>query len=340
MTGILLLAGGILVFAVFALVYRILSLVDIARGSQNKRVGYSNTVNGFLFIVFFVVLFGLIFLYSGKLSEGFLPEASSVHGKITDGLFWTTTAVTFVVFFLTHIILLISPYFFRFKENRKALWWPDNTKLEIAWTVVPAIVMAVLVLTGWMAWSDITAPAPKDSEVVEIMGKQFNWHVRYPGKDRVLGAHNFRKIDATNAMGMDFDDKHNMDDFQPNEIHLPKGKPVLLRIRARDVLHSVFMPHFRVKMDAVPGMPTQFWFTPTETTNEVRARLNKPDFKFEMACTEVCGQGHFAMRFVIVVDEPAEYEKWYASQETWTSRNKEYMAELQAKANAKNVAKK
>jgi cytochrome c oxidase subunit II len=341
MSGLLLLTGGILVIAVFVLIYRILALVNIARGVNNTRAGgYSNKVNGLLFILFFVVGFALIAWYSGKASEFYLPTAASDHGLVTDELFWTTTAITFVVFFLTHIVLFVAPYFFRYKQDRKALWWPDNTKLEVAWTVIPAIVLAVLVLTGWLAWRDIMSPSPKDSVQVEIMGKQFNWHVRYPGKDGVLGKYNFRKVDATNSMGMDFNDKHNDDDFQPSEIHLPKGKPVLLKIRARDVLHSVYMPHFRVKMDAVPGMPTQFWFVPNKTTAEMRDELKKPEFNYEMACTEVCGSGHFAMKFRIVVDEPAEYEKWFASQEAWSSLNKEYVAQVKAEANKKNVAKK
>jgi cytochrome c oxidase subunit 2 len=329
MTGLLLLTGSILVIAVFALIYRILSLVDIAKGKQGKRVSTSNTVNSILFILFFFVGFGLIFWYSGKASENFLPEAASEHGKLTDQLFWTTTAITFVVFFLTHMLLFLSPYFFRYRETRSAYWWPDNTKLEVAWTVVPAIVLTILVLTGWSAWRDITAPAPDDSLQVEIVGKQFNWMVRYGGKDGKIGKHDYRKIDATNQLGMDFaSDKSNLDDFTPREIHLPKGKSVLLKIRARDVLHSVFMPHFRVKMDAVPGMPTNFWFTPTKTTEEMRKELNDPNFNYELACTEICGQGHFAMRMVIVVSEPEEFEKWYASQEPWAKQNADYIASL------------
>jgi cytochrome c oxidase subunit 2 len=203
--------------------------------------------------------------------------------------------------------------------------------------VVPAIVLAVLVITGWMAWSDITQPAPKDSVEVEIMGKQFNWTVRYGGKDGKIGKYDFTKIDATNTMGMDFaNDVANMDDFIPREIRIPKGKPVLLKIRARDVLHSVFLPHFRVKMDAVPGMPTSFWFVPTKTTAEMRAELNNPNFNYELACTEICGSGHFAMKMIVVVEEPADYEKWYAEQEPWAKLNQDYITSLNLNGN--NVA--
>jgi len=322
--------GAVLLLLVllFALVYRVLTLIDIAKKDDTKRVGFSNTVNGFLFIVFFFVGFGLLAWYSGKASEFYLPEAASEHGIKTDNLFWTTTAIIFVVFVITHVLLFLSPYFFRFRENRKAHWYPHNNTLEVAWTIVPAIVLTLLVVSGYLVWSDITAAAPNKRVEVEIMGKQFNWQVRYGGKDGVIGKYDYRKIDATNSMGMDFTDKANMDDFSPREIHFPKGVPVLLKIRARDVLHSVFMPHFRVKMDAVPGMPTSFWFVPTKTTADMRKETNNPNFNYELACTEICGGGHFAMKMIIVVDEAADYEKWVAEQEPWSKTNKDYVQSL------------
>jgi cytochrome c oxidase subunit 2 len=152
--------------------------------------------------------------------------------------------------------------------------------------------------------------------------------VRYPGSDETLGAYDFRKIDAVNDFGLDFTDRAAFDDFSPRELHLPKGQPVEFRIRARDVLHSVFAPHFRLKMDAVPGMPTRFWFIPTKSTADMRAETGNPDFNYEIACTEVCGRGHFSMRLLVIVDEPEEYEKWKAEQKPWLSKNPEYMAKV------------
>jgi len=116
------------------------------------------------------------------------------------------------------------------------------------------------------------------------------------------------------------------------ELHLPKGKNVHLQIRSRDVIHSVFLPHFRVKMDAVPGMPTTFWFKPTISTAEMRVITKNPEFNYELACTEVCGRGHYAMRFLVIVDEPADYEKWKASQKGWASLNADYVATKAPKA--------
>src|SRR5690606_18298201 len=113
-----------------------------------------------------------------------------------------------------------------------------------------------------------------------------------------------------NEFGLDFTDRSSFDDFIPRELYLPKGRPVEIKIRARDVLHSFYLPHFRVKMDAVPGMPTRFGFTPTKTTEEMREETGNPDFNYELACAEVCGRGHFSMRMIVVVLEPEEYDKW------------------------------
>ncbi|MBX2841428.1 MAG: cytochrome c oxidase subunit II [Flammeovirgaceae bacterium] len=344
MAALLLISGVVFLVAILALIYRIFTLVSIAKGSTKQRVSTSNKINAILFPILFVVGFGAIFIYSGIASEDFLPVAASAHGSETDFLFWLTMAIIGVAFFATHVLLFWFPFKYQFKESRSAYFQPHNDTLEIIWTVVPALVMTGLVLSGWMVWTDITSPAPDDAVKIEVMGKQFNWEVRYPGKDSELGKHNFRKIDATNSMGIDFRDPKSIDDFIARDIHLPKGQPVLLKIRARDVLHSVFMPHFRVKMDAVPGMPTQFWFTPIKTTAEMREELSldpawqkidpktgEPRFKnfnYELACTEVCGSGHFAMRKVIIVDEPAEFNKWYNEQDSWASKNKEYLSSI------------
>ncbi|MEQ8423676.1 MAG: cytochrome c oxidase subunit II, partial [Cyclobacteriaceae bacterium] len=122
--------------------------------------------------------------------------------------------------------------------------------------------------------------------------------------------------------------KNTFDDFKSLELHLPKGKEVHLKIRAKVVLHSVFLPHFRVKMDAVPGMYTNFKFVPTKSTQDMRNETGNPDFNYEMACTEICGKGHFSMRFVVVVDEPEDFEKWKAAQEPWLKQNPEYLAKV------------
>ncbi|SFC63037.1 cytochrome c oxidase subunit 2 [Flexibacter flexilis DSM 6793] len=334
--------GGILVLAITFLLMRVQSLVDVLRGSNKKRAGLSNQLNAAALFVFLFVGFALFAWSYVSAREYFLPEAASIHGRKTDFLFWLTMGVTLVAFVGVHVLLFFFSFKYQYKEGARARFYPDNHKLELAWTVIPAIVLAMLVFSGWKVWSEITTYDPAKADVnLEIMGKQFNWLVRYPGKDGKLGKHNFRTIDATNQMGMDFTDASNeavLDDFLPQEIHLPKGKSVLLKIRARDVLHSVFMPHFRVKMDAVPGMPTYFMFTPDKSTSDMRAETGNPEFNYELACTEICGNGHFGMRFKIVVDEPEEYEKWFASQESFVKKNPDLMALMPTKLKEKAQA--
>jgi cytochrome c oxidase subunit 2 len=336
MYGFLIGVGVLLLLSVIWMVYRIQTLVSVVKGSDRKLETTSNKVNAFLFIVFLVGTGALMTWYSIKEFDNYQLPVASEHGVITDELFWISMAVTGVVFLITHVLLFVFPYVYQYKENRKAVFYPDNHKLEIIWTAVPGVVLAGLVISGWMAWSDITAPAPEKAHVVEIMGYQFAWDVRYPGKDNVLGDYDYRLINASNSHGIDFTDKNSMDDFPSPKVVIPKGEPVLFKIRARDVLHSVFAPHMRLKMDAVPGMPTRFWFIPTKTTAEMRAELKDPEFEYEIACTEICGRGHFSMKKVIEVVEPAEYQKWMAEQKSFVQQNPSLAEGL--KPNTKELA--
>jgi cytochrome c oxidase subunit 2 len=328
MYGFLIAVGVLLLVSIIWMVYRIQTLVSVMKGSDKKIATGSNKINAFMFVLFLVGAGILMFWYSIKEFDNYQLPIASEHGVVTDQLFWITMAVTGVIFIITHILLFWFPYKYQYKESRKASFYPDNNKLEVIWTVVPAIVLALLVIGGWKAWSDITAPAPENSHVVEIMGYQFAWEVRYPGLDNVLGEHDYRLTSATNVSGVDFTDKNSLDDFTSPVVVIPKGEPVLFKIRARDVLHSVFAPHMRLKMDAVPGMPTRFWFTPTKTTEEMRAELNNPDFVYEIACTEICGRGHFSMRKEIRVVEPDEYRKWLADQKPYIVNNPALVADL------------
>jgi len=323
--------GVVLVVAIILTILRILRLVNVARGVEKKSPDSSsaNKVNALLFLLFLLISGAATTWYSvSRFDEYQLPIASE-HGIITDRLFWITMIVTGVVFIITQILLFYFSYKYQFKTSRKALYYPDNSKLEVVWTVIPAIVLSILVFSGWKAWSDITNAAPDDAEVVEVMGYQFGWEFRYPGKDNELGNHDFRLIDPVNMWGMDFTDRSSFDDFSSGtKLVIPKGKPVLFKIRARDVLHSVFIPEFRLKQDAVPGMPTRFWFTPNKTTAEMREELGNPDFNYYIYCTEVCGRGHFSMRKMVEVVEADEYEQWYAEQQPFLQKNPDYLAKV------------
>lgn len=328
MTVIAISAGILLVLAIVLLLYRLHTLVGILKGSDRKPGTGANKTNAALFVVFLVGALVLMTWYSVKNFHIYHLPIASEHGVTTDRLFWITMAITGVVFIATHILLFVFPYVYQFKSNRRALFFPDNNRLELLWTVVPAFVLTILVVYGLIVWNRVMAPAPKEAEVVEIMGYQFAWRVRYPGKDNKLGSYDFRLIDLDNEFGMDFRDRASFDDFVPREMYLPKGRPVEFQIRARDVLHSVFAPHFRLKMDAVPGMPTRFWFVPTKTTAEMREETGNPDFNYEIACTEVCGRGHFSMRLLVNVVEPDEFDKWKAEQQSWLSRNPDYLSRV------------
>ncbi|CAH0997010.1 hypothetical protein EMA8858_03147 [Emticicia aquatica] len=308
-------------------------------------VDSANNMNGFgLFIFWILSVIGFVwsFLYAKKdflMAFGDIPTASSVHGKETDFWFWFGMAVITVAFLIVNSVLFYFPLKYRYDKNRKAHFYPHNNTLEVVWTLIPAIVMAGLVFTGLRVWNKVMSDAPKDAEIIEIMGKQFGWQVRYGGVDNgKLGNHSFKLIDdaAGNEFGVDFTDENSFDDFtNSSEMHIPKGKPVLLKIRARDVLHSVFIPHMRVKMDAVPGMPTKFWFVADKSTADMKAELGNPDFKYEIACTEVCGRSHFAMKLILVVDEPADYEKWKKEQKSLLASKPEFLDKVPANLKAK-----
>lgn len=331
MIGFIVGIGVILLLVIVFAIFRILRLINVARDTDKKKVSTGNKMNAMLMLGFLVSALILLIWYSVGEYEKYTIPVASEHGIAVDRMFWITTIVTGVVFIITQVLLFYFSYKYRYQENKKALYYPDNSKLEVVWTVIPAIVLATLVFAGWKAWTDITSKAPDDAEVVEILGYQFAWTVRYPGKDNNLGSFDYRLIDAENIWGMDFTDRSSFDDFTPMEVHVPKGKPVLFKIRARDVLHSVFVPEFRLKQDAVPGMPTRFWFIPSKTTAEMREELGNPEFNYNIYCTEVCGRGHFSMRFRLVVDEPEEYLAWKAAQKPWLQDHADYLAKVPSK---------
>ena len=241
--------------------------VAVLRGYERSRK-QSNKVNGFLLLAFLIL--GLIGVYycNEQLKGKILGEPASDHGVLVDRMLYMTIAITFIVFVITQVALFWFSYKYQEKENQKAFYFPHNNKLELIWTVIPAIVLTVLVGFGIFYWFKITGDAPKNAVVVEVMGKQFGWEFRYPGKDGVLGKKYFKNVNpaGNNPVGQIWDDPANYDDiFVEQEMHLVVDKPVQLVIGAKDVIHDVGLAHFRLKMDAVPGTPTTMWFTPTYT---------------------------------------------------------------------------
>ena len=316
MKEFLLVALGALVFVVVFQIAKASEYVSVLKGEEKTR-RQNNKINAFLLLGFLV--FGLIGawycndLYYGKT---LFPQGSaSVEGEGWDWMFMLTTIVTGIVFVITQVLLFWFSFKYQEKDNTKAYYFAHSTKLELIWTTIPAIVLCVLVAFGLRYWFKATGDAPKDSIVVEVTGHQFGWEFRYPGADKMLGKKNFKLTKGANSLGVDFDDPASLDDIHVSQtMHIPVGKPVKMVINAQDVIHDVGLPHFRLKMDAVPGIPTTQWFTPKYTTEEMKARTGNPNFTYEISCDQMCGKGHFSMRGVIIVESEAQYKAWLATQ--------------------------
>lgn len=332
MMNIIIPLAVLLVVLIAVLLFRVQSLLSISKGDDDKPGFGLNKFNGAMFIVFMVSMFGLFIWYTfAKMDAYMLPEASTPHGRETDSMLWSSLLICSVAFLITNALLFIFSYKYQYKKGKKATFYPDNSILELTWTVIPAIVLTFLIFNGWKSWSSITEKMSREQITaqnaveLELVGQQFKWSCRYPGADGKLGTHYFKRIDGTNEMGLKVEDKNGLDDFMPREIHLPVGRKVIVYLRAKDVLHSMFIPHFRVKMDCVPGEPTQFIFTPDKTTIEMKSELEDLDFNYEIACTEICGGGHFNMRYKVIVESEEDYKKWYESQSAWSTDNKDYI---------------
>ena len=290
--------------------------VAVMRGEERSRK-QANKINAFLLLVFLVVgMFG-VYYCNETLKDKILGEPASDHGVHVDMMLYITLAITGVVFVITQIILFWFSYKYQESDTRKAYYYPHNNKLELLWTVVPAIALTILIGFGIYYWFRITGEAPKNAMDVEIVGSQFKWEFRYPGRDKIMGKKYYKEInDATaNPLGQLWDDPANHDDIYVSgePMHLVVNKPVRLIIGAKDVIHDVGLPHFRLKMDAVPGTPTTMWFTPIKTSKQMKEETGNPDFVYEIACDQLCGKGHWSMRGEIIVETQEEFDTWIIS---------------------------
>jgi cytochrome c oxidase subunit 2 len=241
-----------------------------------------------------------------------LPESASKHGVQTDFLLNINFLVIGIVFVITQALLFWFVYKYRNDKSRRALFYPDNHKLEIIWTVVPTIVLSALIVTGLNEWNKMTQGHPDDGMKVQVYGYQFNWIARYAGADNELGRSYYKLITDDNPLGIDFSDPAAKDDIitKGNEMRLPKGVPVLFQFNSRDVIHSAYFPHFRTQMNCVPGMNTSFYMEPTITTNEMRSITKNEKFDYVLLCNKICGVAHYNMKMTVVVDEPEAFKNW------------------------------
>lgn len=335
----------ILLVIVIVQLGKVSELTSSIRGEEDaqRSSDYWNSRLGLIFMVVFLAATIISAWYYKNYMLGYGPhESASEHGMGVDNLFTITLFFTGVVFVITHILLYWFAYKYRYDENRKALFNPHDNRLEIIWTIIPAVVMTILVVYGLDTWNRVMADVGPEDDFIEIeaTGMQFAWLLRYPGEDGELGARDYRRITGVNPLGQIWADKANLDDIHPGEIVLPVDKKVRVRITARDVLHNFYLPHFRVKMDAVPGMPTYFVFKPTKTTEEYRKELSKykeyqelydPNdpsspkkweaFNYELACAELCGSGHFSMKKTVRIVSQEEYDEWLSQQQSYYMNN-------------------
>jgi cytochrome c oxidase subunit 2 len=310
----------VLIFVVIFQIAKASEYVSVLKGEEVSRK-QNNKINGLLMVVFLVLgLVGVWYcnelLYDKTL---LVQDAASVEGARVDSMLWVTLAVTGIVFIATQVILFVFAYKYQEDTNRKVVFFAHSTKLELIWTVIPAIALTVLVVIGLRNWFLFTGEPPKNAMVVEVTGKQFGWIYRYPGKDGSFGKKYYKNIDnASNSLGLIWDDELAQDDIVMEQtVYLIKGKPVKLVLGSRDVIHDVGLSHFRLKMDAVPGIPTTMWFTPKYTTNEMKELTGNPNFVYEISCDQMCGNGHYSMKGVIEVVDQEEFDAIMAKQKPY-----------------------
>ena len=306
-----------LIFVVIFQIAKASEHVSVLKGEEEGRK-QSNKINGFLMITFLVLGFVGVYVCNEYLfSKTLLAHpAASVQGEKLDEMLWVTLIITGIVFVITQVLLFWFAFKYQEQENRKPFFFAHSTKLELIWTAIPAITLTVLVVFGLRNWFFFTGEPPKNAMVVEVTGKQFGWIFRYSGKDAVFGKKYYKNIDpATNSVGIVWDDKYSQDDILTEQtMYVVKGTPVKLIIGSRDVVHDVGLSHFRLKMDAVPGIPTTMWFTPKYTTKEMKEITGNPDFAYEISCDQMCGNGHYSMKGIIEVVDQEEYDMWMAKQ--------------------------
>ncbi|MBX7202417.1 MAG: cytochrome c oxidase subunit II [Bacteroidia bacterium] len=328
MTFLILTTIALFVIAIVRLmnVYDLSAEIRGGRTDDRATEGESRNM-AWLWALFVVWLLGFLAWQFFEYKDDLLPRAASAHGPAIDNLFNTTMVIITLVFALTHIVLAYQIVKNYFRNGRKATYFAHSNKLELIWTVVPAAVLTGLIVYGLTVWDDVIYPKAEDPIVVELYSKQFDWTARYAGKDKVLGKSDYRKIDAGNDLGLLNVPEANDDIIVKGEMHLVKDKPVLFKFRSRDVIHSAYLPHFRVQMNTVPGMETAFEFTPTITTEEMRKETGNEKFNYVILCNKICGTSHYNMQMDVIVETQEEYDKWMREQQTWRQKKATASAE-------------
>ena len=332
---------------------KIFEVSNLGKRKDDSQVANykDNDLHGKLMFAFLVFIYLVTIFSFVSYTKVLLPEAASEHGETYDTLFFVSFALIMFVQIVTQALLHYFSYKYRGLKETKAEFITHNNKLEFIWTIIPAIVLFGLILYGMTTWSQImNFEEDEDALVIELYAQQWNWKARYAGADNVLGDANVRFLndyDGLNVVGIDSSDPNGLDDIVvTQEFHLPVDRKVIFKFRSQDVLHSAYMPHFRAQMNCVPGMITEFSFTPTITTADMRMnadvvdkvnRINKIryensqeliakgeesldpyQFDYLLLCAKICGASHYNMQMKIIVESEKDFNKWINNQKTFS----------------------
>jgi cytochrome c oxidase subunit II len=342
MTSLLIFLIVILAIVTVAQMARVYELSSELRGKREEDISLRDTkFNASLMLVFLAGFFAFVTYYIVAYWDKWLPPSASEHGNATDWLLNFNFLIILSVFVITHIFLFYFAYKYQYRVGQQASYFTHSNKLEVIWTVIPALVLSVIIILGIKTWSSVMMTDPAEGAItIELYSKQFDWTARYAGKDNMLGNSDYRLIQGANFLGLDSTDKNGSDDIiVKGEFHIPVNKPVKFLMRSQDVIHSAYMPHFRSQINTVPGMTTTFHFVPTITTEEMRKNPNvvkqyeeinakrraqgkeEAQFNYVLICNKICGASHYNMQMDIIVESEEDYNKWLASQPVFNAGN-------------------
>ena len=377
---------GAIALAQLIRVYELSS--KLRKSGEHEINNKDNHINGLLMFVFMILTFVGLFYLMLKYGWTGRGSAASTQGVETDWLLNLNFIIILIAYFITNFLLFYFSYKYVRKPGVKAYFYPHNNKLEMIWTIVPAIVLAVIIILGLKSWTKITSPAEADAIRIELFAKQYAWTARYAGLDNELGKYDYKLTTDNNELALitsntidssiaimskeilsltkllnnrdtilndsvivvrrntlsvkerlfrlvtQIKENHDKkadaavwdDIIQNDTLYLCKGENYEFNLRARDVLHSAYFPHFRIQMNAVPGMTTRMKLTPNMTTEQMRAEKNNPNFNFVLMCNKICGGAHYKMKMIVVVKDKASYKKWMAQKNKETFKMKYFPA--------------
>lgn len=254
-------------------------------------------------LIIFILVAGVVSFVVAAY-KWWLQPLASVQGRIIDQYFNAILFVTAVAFVATHLFLAAALIRYAARGKQRAAHWHEHLGAELTWTIVPGAAFIALGILGVFTWTKLYSPPPPNAQVVEVTGRQFFWYVRYPGPDGKFARTDAKFVSQNNPLGLDPNDPATKTNVVIlNDLHIVNNRPIEVRVRSTDVIHSFFVPNFRVKQDAVPGRTFAIWFTPDR------------EGKYQIACAQLCGTGHYTMRGNVTVESQDAFDQWLKQQE-------------------------